>query len=108
MLRAARHVPGSALQQHLSTLEEVYSHVYFASEKKRKDYLKGCVLSAIGLWNSTKQFSYKQVQSYYEIDAGRGVKQRKRMEDGSFVFTAFTELVGLYSMAPWGRIALDV
>ena len=108
MLRATRHVSGETLQRQLSTIEEVYSHLLFPSEKKRKDFVKGCVLSAIGLWNSTKQFSYKQVQSYYEIDAGRGVKQRKRMEDGSFVFTAFTELVGLYSMAPWGRIALDV
>jgi hypothetical protein len=30
------------------------------------------------------------------------------MEDGSFIFTCSTELVGLFSMAPWGRIALDV
>jgi len=30
------------------------------------------------------------------------------MEDGSFIFTSYTELTGLYSMAPWGRIALDV
>ena len=30
------------------------------------------------------------------------------MDDGSFIFTSSTELVGLFSMAPWGRIALDV
>ena len=108
LLRATRHVPSSVLQQHLDMLEEVYRHVQFPTETKRQKYLKGCVLSAIGLWNSTKQFSYKQIQSYYEIDAGRGVKQRKRMEDGSFVFTSYTELVGLFSMAPWGRIALDI
>ena len=62
----------------------------------------------IGLWNCTSQHSYKQFRGFYEIDAGPNVKLRRRMEDGSFIFTSSTELVGLYSMAPWGRIALDV
>ena len=30
------------------------------------------------------------------------------MEDGSFIFSTCTEIVSLFSMAPWGRIALDV
>ena len=30
------------------------------------------------------------------------------MDDGTFIFTSSTELIDLYSMAPWGRISLDV
>ena len=62
----------------------------------------------IGLWNCTSQQAYNQFRGFYEIDAGPGVKLRRRVEDGSFIFTSSTELVGLYSMGPWGRIALDV
>ena len=107
-LRATRHVPSEVLQKHLQTIAEVYDQVAFPSEQWRNTYVKGAILAMIGLWNCTSQHSYKQFRGFYEIDAGAGVKQRRRMEDGSFIFTSSTELVGLYSMAPWGRIALDV
>ena len=115
-LRATRHVESEILQKQLDVIAKVYQHVHFyqsedgrkTAQQVREDYIKGCFLSAIGLWNCAHSFEYKQVSSFYEIDAGAGVKQRKRLEDGSFLFTTFREKVGLFSMAPWGRIALDV
>ena len=107
ILRATRRVPGELLQKQMEVLEDVYQNVQFFSQSQRAAYVKGCLLSAIGLWNATSQFAFKQKQSHHQIDAGPAVKLRRRMDDGSFIFTSYTELVGLYSMAPWGRIALD-
>ena len=108
VLRATRHVPGELLGKQMDLLAEVYQNVEFASQSKRDAYVKGCLLSAIGLWNATSQYSFKQKRCNNQLDAGPAVKLRRRMDDGTFIFTSYTELVGLYSMAPWGRIALDV
>jgi len=108
-LTATRHVPPKLFEKNLETLKTVYADALYASQASSPDaYTKGAILSMLGLYNATKQFKYKETQGYYEIDAGGGVRSRRRMPDGSFVFTSYTELVGLFSMAPWGRIALDV
>jgi len=113
-LTATRHVEAKTLQQHLNTIKQVYDKVHFASvsghppEFVRAQYLKRCFLSAIGLWNSTSNFQYSSCPSFFESDAGAGVVHRRRLPDGSFVWSSCTEIVSLYSMAPWGRIALDV
>ena len=109
MLTATRHVPAERFERNLEVIKAVYQDALWNCGASKADkYVKGAVLSMIGLYNSTKQFCYKQTRGCYEIDAGAGVKSRRRMEDGSFVFTSYTEMVGLFSMAPWGRIALDV
>ena len=41
-------------------------------------------------------------------DAGNGLQRRRQLEDGGFEWTTCEDIVDLYSMAPWGRIALDV
>jgi hypothetical protein len=107
MLTATRHVPAGLLEKNLEILRRCFEDAFLYSPGADR-YIKTVILSMIGLYNATKQFSYKQTQGYYEIDAGAGVKTRRRMQDGSFVFTSYTELLGLFSMAPWGRIALDV
>ena len=107
-LRATRRMSSEALQGHLNTIAEVYEQVEFPSAGACSSYIEGAILSMIGLWSCTSQHAYKQFRGFYEIHAGPGVKQRRRVEDGSFIFTSSTELIGLYSMAPWGRIALDV
>jgi hypothetical protein len=113
-LTATRHVEAETLQKHLNTIKQVYDRVYFApaggksAEEVKAQYLKGCFLSAIGFWNSTSNFQYHSTPSFYQGDAGPGLVQRRRVEDGSFIFSTCTEIVSLFSMAPWGRIALDV
>ena len=108
MISATRHVPAELLAKNLDVLKDAFGTGLWKTGANSDSYIKGAFLSAFGLWNATKQFSYKQYQGFYEVDAGVGVKMRRRMDDGSFIFTSSTELVGLYSMAPWGRIALDV
>ena len=62
----------------------------------------------IGIWNQQSHYAYRKVHSDYQIDAGAGVKLRRQLDDGSFEWTCCDEIVDLYSMSPWGRIALDV
>ncbi|NDD63714.1 MAG: AAA family ATPase [Acidobacteria bacterium] len=107
-LKAVRHVPSAVLATHIETLDAIAEKLYFESERHMKAFQKQGVLSMIGVWNSTSQHSWKQIRSRYEVDAGNGLKHRRRMEDGSFVWTTSEQIVDLYSMAPWGRIALDV
>ena len=109
MITATRHVPTELLDKNLEVIRNAFGEAMWASvAASAEKYIKGAFLAMIGLYNASKQFSFKQSQGFYEIDAGAGVKVRRRMEDGSFLFTSSTELVGLFSMAPWGRIALDV
>jgi hypothetical protein len=61
----------------------------------------------IGLWNQCEQHAYKTVHSDYQVDAA-GAKLRRQLDDGSFVWTCCDTIVDLYSMALWGRIALDI
>jgi hypothetical protein len=98
-LRATRHIPGAELAAHIETL---------ASIAPSDKFMKQGILSAIGLWNATSQCIYRKIQSEYQIDAGPGVRSRRQLPDGGFEWTACEEVVDLYSMAPWGRIALDV
>ena len=108
-LTATRHVPPELFEKNLEVLKTVYADALWnCNASSPEQYTKGAILSMLGLYNASKQFCYKQTQGFYEIDAGAGVRTRRRMPDGSFIFTSYTELVGLYSMAPWGRIALDV
>jgi hypothetical protein len=79
----------------------------FAGEKELKAFQKQGVLSMIRLWNQCEQHAYKTVHSDYQVDAA-GAKLRRQLDDGSFVWTCCDTIVDLYSMAPWGRIALDV
>ena len=102
ILRSTRHIPSDVLEEQLDIIDEAYRYCEFKDVTGYKRFTKGAKLAMIGLWNANKQHSYKQFQGYYEIDAGPGVTRRRRMEDGSFIFTSSTELVGLYSMAPWG------
>jgi hypothetical protein len=98
-LRATRHIPSSDLTKHIDTLAAI------AGDQK---FHKQGILSAIGLWNATKQCVYRKIKSEYQIDAGPGVRSRRPLPDGGFEWTACEEIVDLYSMAPWGRIALDI
>jgi hypothetical protein len=112
-LRATRHVPSDVLTKHFATLEAACEDISFecAPERHKKvleGFQKRGILSMIGLWNCTSQHAWKQIRSNYQVDAGNGVRGRKQLPDGTFMWTASTELVDLYSMAPWGRIALDV
>ena len=61
----------------------------------------------IGLWNSTETHAWQKTTSMYQTDAGKNVKMRRDLGDGSFQFFSSVEIVSLTSMAPWGRIALD-
>jgi hypothetical protein len=109
MLTATRHVSVDVFEKNMEVIKNAYGEaLYFSGAPSAESYTKGACLAMLGLYNANKQYSYKQTQGFYEIDAGAGVKMRRRMEDGSFIFTSSTELVGLFSMAPWGRIALDV
>jgi hypothetical protein len=77
------------------------------TEKELRAFQKQGILSMVGLWNQSQQYSYKTVRSDYQIDAA-GAKLRRQLDDGSFLWTCCGTIVDLYSMAPWGRIALDV
>jgi len=108
-LRATRHIPSAVLAEHFQKLDTVAERINFdGNERLCNAFKKQGILSMIGIWNSTSQHSWKQVRSKYEVDAGHGLKQRRRMDDGSFLWTTSNEIIDLYSMAPWGRIALDV
>jgi len=117
ILCATRHVPAEELQDKLNILREVYQEVRFhppmnstkTEAELRADHIKGCFLSVIGLWNCTQRFQYtREGPTCHEIDAGGGVRLRRHVGNGRFLFTTFREKLSLYSMAPWGRIALDV
>jgi hypothetical protein len=97
-LRATRHIPSRELEKHVEALGALCD----------PKFLKQGFLSAIGLWNCASQHVYKKVRSTHQIDAGPGLQRRRELEDGGFEWTTCEELVDLYSMAPWGRIALDV
>jgi len=91
--------------------EEMAEGLVFESlggDLERQRWIKRGLLSMIGLWNSTVQNSYKLCYSKYQVDAGNGVVRRRQLPEGMFEFTTARELIDLYSMAPWGRIALDV
>ena len=107
-LRATRHVPSEILDKHLQTLKDVCEHMPFESEHQMLRFQKQGILSMIGLWNATSQHAWKQIRSNYQVDAGNGLSRRKQLDDGSYLWTTSEEIVDLYSMAPWGRIALDV
>ena len=80
----------------------------FWNPRDKEQWKKKGLLSMIGLWNSTIQYSYKLCQSKYQMDAGPNVVRRRQLPDGLFEFTTARELLDLYSMAPWGRVALDI
>jgi len=80
----------------------------FETPKALSSFQKQGILGMIGVWNQQSQHAYRKVHSDYQIDAGAGVKLRRQLNDGSFEWTCCDEIVDLYSMSPWGRIALDV
>jgi hypothetical protein len=111
-LEASRHMSPALLEEYFEIIRNCWQkYVYdkdgnegkFRAEK----YIKQAILSLIGLWNATEQFAWKRVRSTYQTDAGKNVKLRRDLGDGSYEFTCSTEIVSLYSMAPFGRIALD-
>jgi hypothetical protein len=105
-LRASRHVPSAVIRGHIDTLRAVCETMGFA-ERELRAFQKQGILSMIGLWNISEQHAYRAVHSDYQIDAA-GAKLRRQLDDGSFVWTCCDTIVDLYSMAPWGRIALDI
>ena len=107
-LRATRHVPSETLVKHFESLKAVCEHLAFESEPFMRAFQKRGILSMIGIWNATSQHAWKQTRSNYQVDAGHGLARRRQLDDGTFLWTTSTELIDLYSMAPWGRIALDV
>ena len=108
-LRATRHVPGHLLATYFEALDDACDSCIdsFRNVEQLLAFKKTGRLAVIGMWNSTDQHAFKQVHSNYQIDAGNGVTHRRKLEDGTFMWTSSVELVDLYSMAPWGRIALD-
>ena len=77
-------------------------------QKQETPYKKASILALVGLWNSTEQHAWKVITSTHEIDAGSNVRRKRDMGDGVFQFFSSCELISLFSMAPWGRITLDV
>ena len=78
------------------------------AKKAAEKCQKAAILALVGMWNCTSQHVWKIVKSTYQTDAGATVVLRRPLADGAFEFKCCTELHSLYSMAPWGRIALDV
>jgi hypothetical protein len=60
------------------------------------------------MFNATEQHAWNKVCSTYQSDAGNNVTSRRNIGDGVFEFTCCTDIVSLFSMAPLGRIALDI
>ena len=111
-LCATRHIPSSALAQHVETIRDTCEHMNFGttfgSEREMERFIKQGLLSMIGLWNCQTQHAFRVVRSTHQIDAGPGVRSRKQLEDGTFEWTACDDIVDCFSMAPWGRISLDI
>ncbi|NDD65386.1 MAG: hypothetical protein EBZ36_15640, partial [Acidobacteria bacterium] len=112
-LQSTRSIPADQVAKHFQDIQDCWeetmayqdSYIY---HQKETHYKKASILSLIGLWNSTEQHSWRVVTSTHEIDAGSNVRRKRDMGDGVFQFFSSTELISLFSMAPWGRITLDV
>jgi len=110
-LRASKRLESKTLEKAIDTIKATWPEAlaHHPSPPGNVDGIaKQAVLSAIGLWNCTEQHQWNRCRSTYESDAGEGLKLKRPMPDGSYIFTTSTELVSLKTNSPWGRIALDV
>ena len=109
-LTASRHIHPDQLNVYLESIrryvmDACYDHRY--EQFEANSICKSVILSLIGLWNCTETHAWKRTTSMYQTDAGKNVKMRRDMGDGSYDFLCSVEVVSLSSMAPWGKIALD-
>jgi len=109
-LTASNHFAPSDLAKHFETIKEVFANTAYQNRTfdqwEIEACCKTCILSLIGLWNSTEQHSWSSCISKYQTDAGQNVRLKRDMGDGSFKFFSSVELVSLHTMFPWGLIAL--
>ena len=112
-LEASRHLSPRLLEEYLEIIRQCWKETVYNKEGedgrfRAEKVSKQAILSLLGLWNATEQYAWKKTRSTYQSDAGKNVKLRRDIGDGAYEFTSNVELVSLYSMAPLGRIALDV
>ena len=101
------------MEEYFETIKQcwetaVYNKDGLEGKYRAEKCCKQAILSLIGLWNASEQYAWKKTRSTYQSDAGKNVKLRRDLGDGAFEFTSSVELASLFSMAPIGRIALDV
>ena len=110
-LTASRHISTKELAFCFETIQQCWetaTYEKWGSKEQAEKNAKYVILALEGMWNSTEQHAWNKVCSTYQSDAGNNVTSRRDIGDGVFEFTCCTDIVSLFSMAPLGRIALDV